>query len=272
MTVSLRKRKVYSHIFYMWLYLNKKTDKRFMSFDLAQLTVIVVASVLRTFFKEDINMKKQLTEMVFILDKSGSMAGLETDTIGGFNSMIERQKEESSEALVTTVLFSDKSHIVHDRVDIAALEPMNKDIYRVGGSTALIDAIGGTIKHIVNIHRYIREEDRPEKTVFIIITDGQENTSHRYSSAEVKAMIEKEKTKYGWEFIFLAANIDAVETAAGFGIDSDRAVNYHSDTDGTRASYESVSEAISELRQGGLFDTRWRQKVDSDFKARSNPK
>ena len=171
-------------------------------------------------------MKKNLTEMVFILDKSGSMSGMEADTIGGFNSMIERQKKEDGEALVSTVLFSNESRVIHDRVDLQRIEPMTDKQYYVGGCTALIDAIGGAIHHIGNVHKYAREEDRPEHTIFVITTDGMENASHIYTSDQVKAMVNRQKEKYGWEFLFLGANIDAVETAARFGIAEDRAVDF----------------------------------------------
>ena len=172
-------------------------------------------------------MKKDLTELVFILDRSGSMAGLEADTIGGFNGMIERQKKQAGEAFVSAVLFSDESTVIYDRADLRKIEPMTDKQYYVGGCTALIDAIGGAIHHIGNVHKYAREEDRPEHTVFVITTDGMENASHRYSAAQVKEMVKRQKEKYGWEFLFLGANIDAVETAAHFGIARDRAVKFH---------------------------------------------
>ena len=177
-------------------------------------------------------MKKNLTEMVFILDKSGSMSGLEADTIGGFNGMIEKQKKEEGEALVSTVLFSDESHVIHDRVDLQKIEPMTDRQYYVGGCTALIDAIGGAIHHIGNVHKYAREEDRPEHTIFVITTDGMENASRHYTSDKVKSMVKRQKEEYGWEFLFLGANIDAVETAARFGINEDRAVNFCNDAQG----------------------------------------
>ena len=193
-------------------------------------------------------MKKGLTELVFILDKSGSMAGLEADTIGGFNSMIERQKKEEGEALVSTVLFANRSTVIHDRVDLQKIEPMTDKQYCVGGCTALIDAIGGAIHHIGNVHKYARAADRPEHTVFVITTDGMENASHCYSSDEVKAMVEKQKNKYGWEFLFLGANIDAVETAGRFGIAEDRAVNFVNDPMGQALNYAEVSEAVRTVR------------------------
>lgn len=174
-------------------------------------------------------MRKNLTEIVFILDRSGSMSGLETDTIGGFNSMIEKQKKENGEALISTVLFDNVSEVIHDRVPVQKVEPMTDRDYSVRGCTALLDAIGGAIHHIGNVHKYARNEDVPEHTLFVITTDGMENASRRYDSETVKKMIERQKEKYGWEFLFLGANIDAVETAKHFGIGADRAVNYHSD-------------------------------------------
>ena len=213
-------------------------------------------------------MKKGLTELVFILDKSGSMAGLEADTIGGFNSMIERQKKEEGEALVSTVLFANRSTVIHDRVDLQKIEPMTDKQYCVGGCTALIDAIGGAIHHIGNVHKYAREEDRPEHTVFVITTDGMENASHCYSSDEVKAMVEKQKNKYGWEFLFLGANIDAVETAGRFGIAEDRAVNFVNDPMGQALNYAEVSEAVRTVRSCRPLTRDWKQNIDADYKAR----
>ena len=213
-------------------------------------------------------MKKGLTELVFIFDKSGSMAGLEADTIGGFNSMIERQKKEEGEALVSTVLFANRSTVIHDRVDLQKIEPMTDKQYCVGGCTALIDAIGGAIHHIGNVHKYAREEDRPEHTVFVITTDGMENASHCYSSDEVKAMVEKQKNKYGWEFLFLGANIDAVETAGRFGIAEDRAVNFVNDPMGQTLNYAEVSEAVRTVRSCRPLTGNWKQNIDADYKAR----
>ena len=218
--------------------------------------------------REGVFMKKNLTEMVFILDKSGSMAGMEADTIGGFNAMIERQKSGEGKALVSTVLFSGESIVLHDRVDVRKVEPMTGNDYRVGGCTALIDAIGSAIRHIGNVHKYAREEDRPEHTIFVITTDGMENASRRYSSDEVKAMIRKEKEKYGWEFLFLGANIDAVETAARFGISEDRAVDYHCDAEGTRLNYATVSEAVRTVRAGGALSRSWKKDIEEDYKSR----
>ena len=213
-------------------------------------------------------MKKNLTEMVFILDKSGSMAGLEADTIGGFNSMIERQKKEDGEALVSTVLFSNESKVIHDRVDLRKIEPMTDKQYYVGGCTALIDAIGGAIHHIGNVHKYAREEDRPEHTIFVITTDGLENASHRYSSDEVKAMVNRQKEKYGWEFLFLGANIDAVETAARIGIGRDRAVNFINDHAGQALNYTEVSEAVRTVRASSPLTEDWKINIERDYHSR----
>ena len=213
-------------------------------------------------------MKKNLTEMVFILDKSGSMAGLEADTIGGFNSMIERQKKQEGEALVSTVLFSSSSRLIHDRVDIARVAPLTEREYFVGGCTALIDAIGGAIHHIGNVHKYAREEDRPEHTVFVITTDGMENASHVYTSDEVKQMVQRQKEKYGWEFLFLAANIDAVETAAHFGIGEERAVQFHSDSAGQQLNYEVVNDAVRCVRESRPLERAWKKRIEEDYQSR----
>lgn len=194
-------------------------------------------------------MRKGLTEVVFILDRSGSMRGLEADTIGGFNSMIEKQSKEEGEAYISTVLFDDQSDVLYDRVPVGKVEPMNDNQYYVRGCTALLDALGGAIHHIANVHKYAREEDRPEKTLFIIITDGMENASHKYSFDKVKKMVEKEKEKYGWEFLFLGANIDAIEVAGRFGIGADRAVNYECDREGTALNYKVLSETVSAVRR-----------------------
>ena len=214
-------------------------------------------------------MKKNLTEIVFILDRSGSMAGLEDDTIGGFNAMIEKQKREPGEALVSTVLFDNVSEVIHDRVDIQKIEPMTRNAYYVRGCTALLDAVGGAIHHIGNVHKYARAEDRPEKTLFVITTDGMENASRQYSYEKLKAMIQRQKETYGWEFLFLGANIDAAREAARFGINADRAANYHADRVGTNVIYETVSEAITQVRCcAAPLSADWKQRVEEDYRKR----
>ena len=213
-------------------------------------------------------MKKNLTEIVFILDRSGSMSGLEADTIGGFNSMIEKQKKAEGEALISTVLFDNTSEVIHDRVDIQNIKPMTDADYTARGCTALLDAIGGAIHHIGNVHKYARAEDVPEHTMFVITTDGMENASRHYDSEKVKKMIERQKEKHGWEFLFLGANIDAVETARHFGISEDRAVNYHSDSEGTQLNYEVLSEAICAVRCSAPLGADWKKRIDEDFEKR----
>ena len=194
-------------------------------------------------------MKNNITEIVFILDRSGSMSGFEADTIGGFNATIEKQKEQDGKVYVSTVLFDNESEVVHDRIDINEIKRMTRRDYQVRGCTALLDAIGGAIHHIGNIHKYARQEDVPEHTIFVITTDGMENASHRYSSDRVKEMIQHQTEKYGWEFIFLAANIDAVETAENIGIQKERAANYRQTKEGVCRSYYAMSEAISSVRR-----------------------
>ena len=213
-------------------------------------------------------MKKNLTEIVFILDRSGSMSGLEADTIGGFNSMIEKQKKAEGEALISTVLFDNTSEVIHDRVDIQSIKPMTDADYTARGCTALLDAIGGAIHHIGNVHKYARAEDVPEHTMFVITTDGMENASRHYDSEKVKKMIERQKEKHGWEFLFLGANIDAVETARHFGISEDRAVNYHSDSEGTQLNYEVLSDAICAVRCSAPLGADWKKRIDEDFEKR----
>jgi len=213
-------------------------------------------------------MKKNLTEIVFILDRSGSMAGLEEDTIGGFNAMIEKQKKEPGEALVSTVLFDSDTQVIHDRVPLDKMGKLTEKEYYVRGCTALLDAVGGAIHHIGNVHKYAREEDRPEKTLFVITTDGMENASHLYSYDKVKSMIQHEQKKYGWEFLFLGANIDAAREAARFGIGADRAANYHADHQGTEVIYETVSEAVCQVRNAAPLSASWKDKIDRDFKRR----
>ena len=213
-------------------------------------------------------MKNNITELVFILDRSGSMAGLESDTIGGFNGMIDSQKKEDGTAYVTTVLFNHASVTVHDRQDLKAIAPMTAKDYRVGGCTALLDAVGGAIHHIGNIHKYARKEDVPEKTLFVITTDGMENASHHYTYENIHAMIKRQQEKYGWEFIFLGANIDAAAEAKRFGIDESRAANYHCDEAGTALNYEVLSDVVCAVRMGVDIDDDWKARIEADFKKR----
>ena len=218
-------------------------------------------------------MRKGLTEIVFILDRSGSMSGLEADTIGGFNSLIEKQKKEEGEAIVSTVLFDDECQVLHDRKALEKIEPLTDKDYYVRGCTALLDAVGGAIHHIGNVHKYAREKDRPEKTLFIITTDGQENSSHRYTYEKVKHMVERQKEKFGWEFLFLGANIDAAKEAERFGIRRDRAVDYHADREGTAVNYKVLSQAVSYVRncEKDSMDAAligWDQEIRVDYKKR----
>lgn len=212
---------------------------------------------------------KGLTEIVFILDRSGSMSGLEADTIGGFNSLIEKQKKEEGKVLVSTILFDNETEVLHDRVSLEHIKAMTERDYYVRGCTALLDAIGGAIQHIGNIHKYARAKDRPEKTLFVITTDGLENASRRYSYDRVKQMVERQKSRYGWEFIFLGANMDALEVAGRFGISKDYAANYHCDEEGTALNYEVLSEAICKVRMGSKpLAADWKARIDEDFERR----
>ncbi len=213
-------------------------------------------------------MKNNITEIVFILDRSGSMNGMERDTIGGFNSMLNKQKNEEGTAYVSTVMFSDDSTVVHDRLPLDKVPQLTERDYVPCGSTALLDAIGGAIHHIGNIHKYARAEDVPEHTIFVITTDGMENASHRYSSRKVKQMIERQKSKYGWEFLFLGANIDAVETAGRIGISADRAANYCCDSAGTELNYMAVGAAISKMRCSAPLTKEWKNDIDADYEKR----
>ena len=213
-----------------------------------------------------------MTELVFILDRSGSMSGLERDTIGGFNSMIEKQRKEPGKALVSTVLFDNCSEVIHDRVPLENVPRMTEEEYFVRGCTALLDAVGGAIHHIGNIHKYARMEDVPEKTLFIITTDGMENASHRYTYEKVNAMIKRQQEKYGWEFLFLGANIDAAAEAKRFGIDESRAANFHCDEEGTALNYEVISEAIMSVRCGCALSDDWKERIDEDYKKRGGRK
>lgn len=216
-------------------------------------------------------MKKGLTEMVFILDRSGSMGGLETDTIGGFNSLIEKQKKEDGEAFVSTVLFDDRTEVLHDRIDINKIEPLSDKQYYVRGSTALLDALGRAINHIGNIHKYAREEDVPEHTMFVITTDGMENASREFSREKIKSMVEHQQEKFGWEFLFLGANIDAITTAEAYGIPSYVAANYNADGKGTQVVYEAMCERVSMSRKNmRMKDRQWAEKLDKDYNDRKD--
>ena len=211
--------------------------------------------------------KNNTTELVFILDRSGSMAGLEADTIGGFNAMLEKQKKQDGACFVSTVLFANDSKVIHDRLPLEQVPAMTDRDYSVGGCTALLDAIGDAIRHISNIHKYARAEDVPAQTVFVITTDGMENASHRFGADEVRRLI-SDKKEQGWEFLFLAANIDAVQTARRFGISEERAVNYHADRKGTRVVYETVSAAIGKMRACAPLEADWSKAVEEDFESR----
>jgi len=217
-------------------------------------------------------MKKGLTELVFILDKSGSMGGLEKDTIGGYNSMLEKQKAVPGECLITTVLFDNDYELLHDRIDIRAVSPITEKEYAVGGSTALLDAIGRTIHKIGNAQRNTADDYRAEKVMFVIITDGEENSSREYSAEKVKAQIQRQKEKYDWEFIFLGANIDAVETAGRFGIAPDRAQNYHADSEGTALNFRVMSDAVATFRECKEMPTGWNEEIEKDYKRRGGRK
>ena len=213
-------------------------------------------------------MNNNLTELVFILDRSGSMAGLESDTIGGFNAMVEKQKREAGDAFLSTVLFSNTSTVLYDRVDIRKVEPMTERQYYVGGCTALLDAIGDAVHHIGNVHKYAREEDRPARTVFVITTDGMENASRRYTYDEVRRMVERQRERYGWEFLFLGANMDAISAARRFGIREDRAVRYECDAKGTALNFEVVSDTIGCIREGAKPSANWKKRIEEGFETR----
>lgn len=213
-------------------------------------------------------MKKGLTEIVFILDRSGSMSGLESDTIGGYNGMLKKQKKVAGEAVITTVLFDDQYELLHDRIPIKGVRAISEKEYFVRGSTALLDAIGKSIHKIGNAQKNTAEDKRAEKVLFIITTDGQENASREYSYAQIKAKIHRQQEKYGWEFIFLGANIDAVAEAGRFGIRADRAANYHADREGTELNFIAMSDAISELRVSKSISDGWKSQIDKDFEKR----
>lgn len=221
-------------------------------------------------------MRENLTEIVFILDRSGSMGGLESDTIGGFNSMIAKQQQEEGEAVVSTVLFDDKTDVIHDRVPIGDVKKLTEEDYYVRGCTALLDAVGGAIHHIGNIHKYARDEDRPVKTLFVITTDGLENTSRHYSFEDVKKLIKRQQEKYHWEFLFLGANMDAIEVAGNMGISRDRAANFHCDEVGTALNYQVLEAAVTRVRKCKAADIAmtfaggaWKADIDRDYEKRS---
>jgi uncharacterized protein YegL len=213
-------------------------------------------------------MKKNLTELVFILDRSGSMSGLETDTIGGYNAMIEKQKKEEGEANVTTVLFDDKVEMLNQRVSLQDISKITEKEYFVRGCTALLDAIGQTIHLMGNVQKYAKEEDRAGKVLFVITTDGYENSSKEYTYEKIKNMIKHQKDRYNWEFIFLGANIDAAETAKKVGIDEEYATNYVADSKGTELNYQAMNMAISCCRSEGKINKRWKEEVERDYKDR----
>ena len=217
-------------------------------------------------------MKTNLTELVFILDRSGSMGGLESDTIGGFNSMLTKQQAESGECRITTVLFDNQYDVLHDRIDIKAVSPITDSEYFVRGQTALLDAVGTTINKIGGVQKNTAEEFRAEKVLFVITTDGMENASREFNYEKIKAMIERQKSEYGWEFIFLGANMDAVEVAGRFGIDRDRAQSFHNDSEGIALNYSCLSESITSYREaprGALFSRNWNREIQENFKKRS---
>ena len=210
-------------------------------------------------------MKKDATELVFILDKSGSMAGLESDTIGGYNAMLAKQKKEAGEAMVTTVLFNHQYELLHDRINVRGIAPITEKEYEVGGTTALLDAIGSTIQKIGNVQKRTSEVERAGKVLVVITTDGMENASCEYTYEKIKSMIEHQKVHFGWEFIFLGANIDAISTAAKFGINEEYAVKYHADVEGTQLNYQALNEAVTTFRQGKKIDRSWKVDIEQDY-------
>jgi len=217
-------------------------------------------------------MKKDLTELVFILDRSGSMGGLESDTIGGYNTMLEKQKKEAGEVIITTVLFDDRYELLHDRINLRGITPITSKEYFVRGSTALLDAIGKTINKIGNVQKHTAEDERAEKVLFVITTDGLENASREFSYEKIRQMIEHQKSKYGWEFIFLGANIDAISVAERIGINKDRAANFHADSEGTSLNYQVMSETVSHLRANIPINADWKKRIDEDFDKRGGKK
>jgi uncharacterized protein YegL len=213
-------------------------------------------------------MKKDVTELVFVLDKSGSMAGLEGDTIGGYNSILKKQQKGEGEVIVTTLLFNHQYELLHDRINIKGISPITEEDYEVGGTTALLDAIGFAIQKIKNVQKKTKEEERAEKVLFVITTDGMENASREFTSSKIKNMIQQQKKKHGWEFMFLGANIDAISTAAQFGIDEDFAVEYHADKEGTQLNYQVLNEAVMNFRKEKKMDRNWKQEIERDYHRR----
>ena len=213
-------------------------------------------------------MENKMTELVFILDESGSMFGLKCDTIGGFNSMIEQQKNIDGKCFVTTILFNHTRKLLHDRIDLEKIDLMTINDYQPNGSTALMDAVGHTIQHIANIHKYIRKEDVPSKTLFVIMTDGYENASTQFSKSMIHQLIETYKKNQGWEFMFIGANIDAEETAMSYGIEKAMAANYHADSKGSEVVYNAVNEVVTNLRKNRSIDKNWNRSIKKDYKDR----
>lgn len=213
-------------------------------------------------------MKNKKLELVFILDKSGSMAGLEADTIGGYNSMLKKQQKEEGEAFVTTVFFNHDYELLHDRINVKGISPITEDDYQVGGTTALLDAIGSTIQKISNVQKRTNEENRADKVLFVITTDGMENASREYTANKIKQMVTRQKEQFGWEFMFLGANIDSISTAEKYGIDEEFAVNYHADNKGTQLNYQAVNEAVMMMRSGKKIDRSWKEIIERDFSQR----
>lgn len=208
------------------------------------------------------------TELVFILDRSGSMAGLEADTIGGFNSLIEKQKKQEGDCYVSTVFFNHESQVIHDRLPLDKVNLLTLDDYCASGCTALLDAMGNAIRHINNIHRYARPEDVPSNTMFVIMTDGMENASNQFTMAQIKVLVEEKKEKQGWEFLFIGANIDAIDVAGHFGINPQRAVNYNADSQGTGIVYETVANTVSCIRANEAISDDWSARIDEDYNNR----
>lgn len=212
-------------------------------------------------------MKNNYTELVFILDRSGSMAGLEKDTIGGYNALLEKQKKEKGKARITTVLFDDRYELLHKRIPLKEVLPLTQEEYYVRGSTALLDAVGLTISEMIRVHKSEKPEDKPDKVLFVITTDGYENASREFTKAKVKRLIETQKKKYGWEFLFLGANIDAEAAAEEYGISRENAVTYHADEEGTRLNYAVISDVVTQVRKSSM-DPNWKKKIEEDYKNR----